>query len=282
MTHWAGEHSPWLRLGGISAIEFTGKNHEVPAAPRPRTWPTGRFAYRCRFHIVKLDRRWPGQKPSVTAEIQSNHAAFRMNRAKVWWGSAAAHRQRPTQVAAFRPRGSPRRSPRQDGSYRTNMVPAFTRFFGFRKTNGHLERSAALQDRAGYPADRGRRSGPETSRAGSPNGGLEGLAIIPDGTKLYASMQRPVDPGQPAVGKAGDKRTGNETPASLNSTWPAGDDPRVSVSPRRTRRKRRERDPGRINSHEFPGASRRERPKGGKRAVTKKFFKVDLAGGYRY
>ena len=105
-----------------------------------------------------------------------------------------------------------------------------------------------------------------------PNGGLEGLAIVPDGSKLYAAMQRPLIQDSRA-GKSGDKRTGTNTrivefDLALGTTreflYPL-DDTRNGVSEILA-----------INAHEVLVLERDG--KGGQEAVTKKLFKVNLSG----
>src|SRR5262249_38820001 len=111
----------------------------------------------------------------------------------------------------------------------------------------------------------------QNSSGRQPNAGLEGLAIVPDGTRLYAAMQRPLiqdsRPGKPGR-RTAPKTRGVEFDLPHGTTreflYPL-DDTANGVSEILA-----------VNGHEFLVLERDGR--GGDEAVTKKIFTVDLDG----
>jgi hypothetical protein len=255
---------PQNRLGGISAIEFTGKDHEyVLLADRGPA--DGATTYRCRFHIVKLDVD-AGSTQSVTADLLST-TLLEDESGRALTGSASAIDKDQAQVLRFDPEGV--RINRRGKIFMSDEYgPSVYEFSESGKRTAILKvpprfKIARLSAVAAEEAQN--TSGRQT------NGGLEGLSIIPDGTKLYAAMQRPLI--QDSRTGLGDKRTGTNTRiiefdlaqgTTREFLYPL-DDTRNGVSEILA-----------INAHEFLVLERDG--KGGLDAVTKKLFKVELAG----
>jgi hypothetical protein len=262
----AGDIPP-NRLGGISAIEFTGHGHEyVVLADRGPA--DGASAYRCRFHILKLEVE-AGQSPSITATLQAT-TLLQDESGRNLVGSDSAFEKDPAKSLRFDPEGV--RIDRQGKIFMSDEYgPSVYRFSESGKRTAILKvpprfKIARLSAKATEEAS-------QNTVGRQPNGGLEGLAIIPDGTKLYASMQRPLIQDSRAGKEEGDKRLGTNTRiiefdvaggTTREFLYPL-DDTRNGVSEILA-----------INSHEFLVLERDS--KGGPEAVAKKIFKVDLAG----
>ena len=258
---------PHDRLGGISAIEFTGKDHEYVLLP-DRGPADGATAYRCRYHILKLDVD-AGQTPSVSAEILSS-TLLQDESGHDLVGSATAIDKDQTKALRFDPEGV-----RIDRHGKIFMSDEYgPSVYEFSESG---KRTAILKVPSRFKIARlsaeAAEEGAQNTSGRQPNGGLEGLAIIPDGTKLYASMQRPLIQDSRPGKKEGDKRTGTNTRIiefdvasgkTREFLYPL-DDTKNGVSEILA-----------INSHEFLVLERDG--KGGLEAVTKKLFKVDLAG----
>lgn len=257
---------PHNRLGGISAIEFTGIDHEYVLIP-DRGPADGATAYRCRFHILKLEVD-AGQTPSITATIQGT-TLLHDESGRNLVGAASAFDKDQDKALRFDPEGV--RIDRHGKLFMSDEYgPSVYEFSEAGKRTAILKVPPRFKI-ARLSATATEESSQNTSGR-QPNGGLEGLAIIPGGAKLFASMQRPLIQDS-RENNEGDKRLGTNTRiiefdlargTTREFLYPL-DDTRNGVSEILA-----------INSHEFLVLERDG--KGGQEAVCKKIFKVDLAG----
>jgi hypothetical protein len=258
---------PHNRLGGISAIDYTGKNDEYVLLP-DRGPADGAAAYLCRFHRLKLVVK-SGPAPALTAELLSTTMLTDESNRNLSGSATAfdAHDQARSQ--RFDPEGL--RVDRRGNLYLSDEYgPAVYRFSSSGKRTAILNvpRRFLISHPAAAPEEEA--AGNSTGR--QPNGGLEGLAITPDNSKLFAAMQRPlIQDSKP--GKEGIKRHGTNTRiiefdvtrgTTREYLYPL-DDSAYGVSEILA-----------VNGHEFLILERDGKP--GTEAVCKKIFKIDLAG----
>lgn len=258
---------PHNRLGGISAIDYTGKNDEYLLLS-DRGPADGATEYLCRFHRLKVTVQ-PGVKPVVTTALLST-TMLTDESGKSLVGSATAfddHDQ--SRGLRFDPEGL--RADRRGNVYLSDEYgPSVCGFSSSGRRTAVLKVPSRFQ--IAHPAATPEDEVARNSTGRQPNGGLEGLAITPDGTRLYASMQRPlIQESKPA--KEGIKRHGTNTRIiefdvasgrTREFLYPL-DDSSNGVSEILA-----------VNSHEFLILERDSRL--GAEAVCKKIFKIDLAG----
>ena len=195
---------PHNRLGGISAIEFTGKDDKYLLLP-DRGPGDGATAYRCRFHELKLAVE-PGRSPAVSATLLAT-TMLENDAGRPLTGSAAAFdKEDPALGLRFDPEGI--RTDRRGKIFMSDEYgPSVFEFSAAGKRTAILNVPARF--RIAQPSAVAAEESARNKSGRQTNGGLEGLAIIPDGSRLYAAMQRPlIQDSQP--GKAG-KRVGTNT-----------------------------------------------------------------------
>jgi len=258
---------PHNRLGGISAIEYSGKDDEYVLLP-DRGPADGATDYLCRFHRLKLVVE-PGGTPVVTAVLLST-TMLTDEASRNLVGSATAfdaHDQ--ARGLRFDPEGL--RVNRRGSLYLSDEYgPSVYEFSSSGKRTAVLK--VPQRFRIAHPAAAPEDELARNTTGRQPNGGLEGLAITPDGSRLYGSMQRPlIQDSRP--GKEGIKRHGTNT-RIIEFTIARGttreflyplDDSSNGVSEILA-----------VNSHEFLVLERDSRL--GAEAACKKIFKIDLAG----
>jgi hypothetical protein len=258
---------PHNRLGGISAIEYTGKEDKYLLLP-DRGPGDGATAYRCRFHELKLLVE-PGRTPAVTAALVATTMLENESGRPLTGSAAAFDKADPAKGLRFDPEGI--RSDRRGKIFLSDEYgPGVFEFSTAGKRTNVLNVPARF--RIAHPSAVAAEEAAQNKSGRQTNGGLEGLAITPDGARLYAAMQRPlIQDSQP--GEAAGKRVGTNTRIiELNRVqgttreflYPL-DDTANGVSEILA-----------INGHEFLVLERDGR--GGAEAVTKKIFKVDLEG----
>jgi hypothetical protein len=257
---------PHNRLGGISAIEYTGRDDLYLLLP-DRGPADGATDYRCRIHELKLAAH-PGQSPAVAAALVSTTLLETETGDALVGTISAFDRQDPAKGMRFDPEGI--RIDRQRNILISDEYgPSVFEFSSAGKRTQVLKVPSRF--RIAHPAANPSEEAERNSSGRQVNGGLEGLAIIPDGTKLYAAMQRPlIQDSRP--GKAG-KRVGTNTriiefDRSRGTTreflYPL-DDTTNGVSEILA-----------VNGHEFLVLERDGR--GGTEAAAKKIYRVELAG----
>jgi hypothetical protein len=257
---------PHNRLGGISAIEYTGKD-DLYLLLTDRGPADGATDYRCRFHGLKLAVH-PGQSPAVAATLVSTTMLENETGHSLVGTISAFDRQDPAKGMRFDPEGV--RTDRQGNILISDEYgPSVFEFSSAGKRTQVLKVPSRF--RIAHPSAAPSEEAERNSSGRQVNGGLEGLAIIPDGTKLYAAMQRPlIQDSQP--GKAG-KRVGTNTriiefDRSQGTTreflYPL-DDTTNGVSEILA-----------VNGHEFLILERDGRV--GSEAVAKRIYKVELGG----
>lgn len=192
---------PHNRLGGISAIEYTGEGNRYVLLP-DRGPADGATAYRCRYHLIDLTVE-PGAKEPVHV-TQVSTTLLRDEAGRNFVGAAAAiDRAHPDKTLRFDPEGV--RLGRQHTLFISDEYGPYVYEFA---PSGKRTRSLKIppQFLAPHPAATLEEENAQNSSGRQPNGGMEGLAIAPDGSKLYAIMQRPLIQDS-LPGKAG-KRIG--------------------------------------------------------------------------
>jgi len=263
---------PQNRLGGISAIEFTGNDHEYILLP-DRGPADGATTYLCRFHLFKLDVD-PSQTPSVMATLLKT-TLLEDESGRALTGSEAAIDNDQSKALRFDPEGVriTRRGNRQGQMFISDEYgPSVYEFSETGKRTAILK--VPPRFKIARPAAKAEDEIAQNTTSGrQTNGGLEGLAITPDGKKLLAAMQRPLIQESRPPKKAQDKRVGTNTRMieidlakgmTHEFLYPL-DDTKYGVSEILT-----------INDHEFLVLERDG--KGGPEAVAKKIYKIELAG----
>lgn len=257
---------PHNRLGGISAIEFTGADDRYFLLP-DRGPADGATAYRCRFHEMKLTVT-PNPSPVVSAALISTTMLANEAGHSLVGTASAFEGSDPARWLRFDPEGI--RSNRHGKIYMSDEYgPSVFEFSPSGRRTAVLP--VPLRFRVAHPSAVPTEEAARNSAGRQSNGGMEALAIVPDGSKLYAAMQRPlIQDSQP--GKAG-KRVGTNTRivefdvargTTREYLYPL-DNTANGVS-----------EIVAVNGHEFLVLERDGR--GGADAVTKKVFKVGLTG----
>lgn len=258
---------PENRLGGISAIEFTGgDDHYLILSDRGPA--DGATTYPCRYHELKLTVQ-PDRTPAVSASLIRTTLLENEDGQRLTGSAAAIQGPHPARNLRFDPEGI--RADRRGRLFMSDEYgPSVYEFApsGRRMKALEVPRRFVPVHPAATPAEEMARnaSGRQT------NAGLEGLAIVPDGTQLYAAMQRPlIQDSQP--GKTG-KRVGTNTRIiefNLTSAGPPReflyplDDSANGVSEILA-----------VNSHQFLVLERDGR--GGTEAAAKKIYRIDIEG----
>lgn len=256
------------RLGGISAIEFTGHDDRYLLLA-DRGPADGAFSYRCRWHTLRL-RVDPARSPAVEIELLSTTLLATETGAGLIGAASALDEHDPAASLRFDPEGL--RADRHGRVFVSDEYgPSLYEFdLSGRRTRAlKVPSRFAIAHPAADPAVEARQN--QTGR--QTNGGLEGVAITPEGTKLYAAMQRPLiqDSRPPADG--GQKRVGTSTRivefdlargTTRELLYPL-DDSANGVSEILA-----------VSSHEFLVLERDGRA--GESAACKKIFKIDIEG----
>lgn len=259
---------PHNRLGGISGIDYTGRRDEYLLLP-DRGPADGATAYSCRVHRLQLTVK-SGQPAAVSAEITAT-TMLTDEAGRPLTGSAKAIQGRdPAHRSRFDPEGI--RGGRGGAIYLSDEYGPSV--FEFSPTG---QRMAVLKvpPKFGilHPAAKPDDEAANNSSGRQPNGGLEGLAITPSGGKLYAAMQRPLIQDSRPDDKTEGKRIGTNTRIIefdlLHATtreflYPL-DESANGVSEILA-----------INEHQFLILERDGKP--GAEAVTKRIYKIDVAG----
>lgn len=177
---------PHNRLGGFSGIEFIGGDRYLILADRGPG--DGATDYACRVHEARLTLR-QGKSCQVEFELLST-TMLRDEKDRALTGSfAALGPPRSDSVLRFDPEGI-RRSPSGMTWLSDEYGPSIV---GFDST-GQREQVLTIPTRykiAAPSAETGKED--VVNKSGrQENRGLEGLAISPDGTRLYGLMQGPL------------------------------------------------------------------------------------------
>jgi hypothetical protein len=258
---------PHNRLGGISAIDYTGANDEYLLLP-DRGPSDGATAYSCRVHRLHLSVA-PGKSPVVTATIKATTMLVNEDGHALTGSAKAFQGSVPALWERFDPEGIRVTS---GGSFflSDEYGPSVFQFSpaGKRTAVFKIPQKFLVQ----HPSAKAEEEA--TNRSGrQPNGGMEGLAITPNGTKLYAAMQRPlIQDSRPDETLPG-KRIGTNTRLL-----------EIDVATRTTRELLYPLDATAngiseilaINDHEFLMLERDSKP--GTEAIAKRIYKIDVAG----
>jgi hypothetical protein len=195
----ASDGTPQNRLGGLSGMAYTGRGHEyLHIADRgPKD---GASDYVCRFHRMEM-RVSPGVTPALTLKLIGT-TLLTDEQGRRYIGALEAFDNQSLEA-------SRRLDPEgvvvgRDGTIYISdeYGPVIYEF----DTRGQRQRSLPLPARfrprkwSKSPAEE---LPPHNTTGRQPNRGMEGLAISPDGTKLYGIMQSPLiqDGGVNATGK---------------------------------------------------------------------------------
>lgn len=177
---------PANRLGGISAIEYTGADGLYWLLP-DRGPADGATSYRCRFHVMRLAVEPDSAKP-VSAKLVST-AFLRNQQGEHLVGSAAAFNpDDPAKGLRFDPE-SVRRA---DG--RLYLSDEYGPFIAEFSDAGTRSRLLAVPRRfqVSHPAATPEEESRLNSSGRQTNAGLEGMAATPDGRRVVAIVQRPL------------------------------------------------------------------------------------------
>jgi hypothetical protein len=188
LTDTLPDGTPHNRLGSLgSGIAYTGRGDRYILIA-DRGPHDGAVPYRCRFHVTDIAVR-PGKTPAVQFTLVAT-TLLTSEAGKPLVGAAAAiDTKSPADSLRFDPEG-------------VRFGPAGTLFLSdeygphvweFGRDGKRLRRLAVPDKFAVARAKADARDELAANRSGRvPNRGLEGLAITPDGGKLYAILQSPL------------------------------------------------------------------------------------------
>lgn len=192
LTGRLADGTPAGRLGGLgSALAYTGVGDQYLMAA-DRGPKDGATDFPCRFHTVRIAVA-PGRTPAVTATLTDTTLLRNAAGGLLFGGLTAFDRDRPFDLAVSRrldPEGI--RVGPAGTVYLSDEYGPYVLEFG---RDGRLIRSLPVPARfrparpGVEPADE---LPPRNTRGRHPNRGFEGLAISPDGSKLYALLQGPL------------------------------------------------------------------------------------------
>ncbi|MGQ0635675.1 MAG: esterase-like activity of phytase family protein [Planctomycetaceae bacterium] len=256
---------PHNRLGGISAIEYTRQANRYLVLS-DRGPGDGACDYACRFHLIDLLFDPGGSRPAfaslVSTTLLRDDQKRSLSGARAQLPAGSGGRER------FDPEGI-----RQTAAGRLIIAdeygPALAEFSieGRRLRDFSVPARFRIDRPAADPDDENKWN----ARGRQANGGFEGLAITPDGSRLYAMAQRPlIQDSQPNSGRklrgsnvrlvefAVDRGSTREFQYGL-------DDPTYGVSEILA-----------VNAHQFLVLERDGKP--GSKAVNKKIYLIDIRG----
>lgn len=185
LTELLNDSIPANQFGGISALEhLTGD--EYLALP-DRGPLDGAVPFACRVQRLKIQVR-PDAMPSVTAEILVTTKLTDEDGRQFVGAKAAFDRIHPERSLRFDPEGIRAQGPRWFVS--DEYGPHLREF----DLSGKLVRRFQLPSRLSIarPNEDPLQENADNVSGRQANGGLEGLAITPDGERLFAMMQRPL------------------------------------------------------------------------------------------
>lgn len=174
---------PHNRLGGFSALEYSGVGHRYVALP-DRGPDDGATGYRCRFHVldiaVSLD-----ESPAVTVKLIETVALTNEQRLP-FTGDATAFSATATHAGRLDPEGLRIHS---SGHFflSDEYGPQLLEF----DAEGRVQRRFRLPEHLTirHPADSKDAENALNQSGRASNKGMEGLALSPDGSQLYGLMQ---------------------------------------------------------------------------------------------
>jgi len=174
---------PHNRLGGFSALEYSGVDQRYVALP-DRGPDDGATGYLCRFQVLDINVTLEGS-PSVTASLVDS-VSLTDSENRPFTGDASAFSPSTNIAERLDPEGF--RFANDGGFYLSDEYgPQLIEF----DATGHERRRFELPEhlKALHPADNKNGENALNVKGRSSNKGMEGLAISPDGTKLFGLMQ---------------------------------------------------------------------------------------------
>lgn len=177
---------PHRRLGGFSALEYTGHGNQYLAVS-DRGPDDGATGFLCRFHELEIV-----PPPTVGAAVQLNLIRTRMlvdRQQRPWSGSAAVFQADAARAGRLDPEGL-RRNASDELFISDEYGPNIIQFDG----HGHELNRLTLPARfhISQPGDTKDAENLANQNGRASNKGLEGLAISADGLSLYGLMQGPL------------------------------------------------------------------------------------------
>ena len=176
---------PANRIGGISAIEHLGGDEYLA---QPDRGPLdGAVPFACRVQRLRITVR-PGEQSSVTAQVVGTTMLTDESGRQLIGAKSAFDTENPKRSLRFDPEGLRVRGKRWFIS--DEYGPAVREF----DDSGTLARRFAIPSRftIAHPSKEPTEENAGNTTGRQANGGMEGLAISPDGKKLFAMMQRPL------------------------------------------------------------------------------------------
>lgn len=178
---------PHNRLGGISAIEYTGAGKNYLLLP-DRGPADGATRYHCRYHRVELSVD-PTKTPGVTIQLQGTTLLKRDDNRPLTGSVSAFDQAHPENGTRFDPEGL-----RLSANGTLLISDEYGPFVAEFQEHGKRLRMLKIPEKfqISHPASTPEEEAATNSRGRQSNGGMEGLAITPDHKKLLAAMQRPL------------------------------------------------------------------------------------------
>ncbi len=178
-----GNGEPHNRLGGFSALEYTGKGNRY-AVLSDRGPDDGATAYHCRYHFIDINVE-PTNTPAVTTNLISTEQLFDAH-GRAYPGLSSQIEPSATLAGRFDPEGF---RFGQDGRFwiAEEYGPQIIEF----KSDGRALRSLELPEhvKVHFPADIKQVENKLNDTGRASNKGIEGLTFSPDGKTLFGVMQ---------------------------------------------------------------------------------------------
>jgi len=174
---------PHDRLGGFSALEYTGEGHRYVALP-DRGPDDGATGYLCRFQWLDIVVKPQSEHPVSLKLVDSVFLKDREQRA--FTGASSAMSATDQTAGRFDPEGF--RFGTEGNFYVSDEYGP--QLIEFRSTGEEVRRFALPEHLSVlHPADSKAAENAANSIGRSSNKGMEGLAISPDGKQLFGIMQ---------------------------------------------------------------------------------------------
>ncbi len=180
--------TPHHQLGGLSAIDYTGKNN-LYLQVADRGPKDGAVPYACRFHLTEVVVD-PTRDPVVSIKLMATHLLKDAEGRQYNGANESLDPAHPERSLRFDPEGA-RVGPTGTLFISDEYGPYLREF----DRTGKLLRSFVVPEKflPNHPApDPKQELPPKNTRGRIPNRGMEGLAITPDGKKLVGILQSPL------------------------------------------------------------------------------------------
>lgn len=188
LTTRARDGTPQNQVGGLSGVTYTGMGEEYMHIA-DRGPKDGASDYICRFHRMTIRVR-PGQSPAVALDLTETTLLTNEKGERFVGSLDALAPRKPSQSLRLDPEGI-----RLGADGKLFISDEYGPFLAEFNDKGQRIRGIPIPEpfQVKNPASKPEEELPPRNLRGRiPNRGMEGLAITPDGTKLYGILQSPL------------------------------------------------------------------------------------------